>query len=213
VRRLKFTTPEDFIPKITNSAPLSSLSQQHIYLAKSQRFYSTTSFETEEEPTQEQSTERTDPVRTIYTFPRITYASNLSKLKIFQTVAVTGLVPYVYAGYIMGSVSYVFMLSSLTIMITSTISLYLIGDIISKMVCIMKYNDDTGDVNISHINFWGRRRDVTIPVSTFVPISDSKENLTDAYIKLDTYDKSESFLIFLNTCTEEQKTEVLKLVG
>ena len=207
VRRI--TNLNGYITKDTQLPVLLSFKQNNV--ASCQRFYSATN-EPEEETSVEQETQ-TGPIRNIYTFPNIKQASLVSKLKIFQTVAVSALVPTVYGGFLTGTVSYPLMLSSMFIMGTSTISLYLIGDVIRRIVCIMKYNDDTGEVYIAHINFWGRRRNVAIPVSNFVPISDSKEKLTDTYIKLDTYDKSESFLIFLKHCSEEEKNEVLKLVG
>ncbi|XP_053392744.1 transmembrane protein 186-like [Mercenaria mercenaria] len=221
VKTCRFTTPN-----VTNCVtkkikfPASLPLTWHIDSVLCQsRAYSSKSSETE--PQQEQESdpqnsqpeaEPTEPLRTIYKYRHITTARTVAKVKIFQTAVVCGVVPYLYSGYLGGLVSYGALMSSIGIMVTATFMLYVLSDLIRKIICILKYNSDTGEVHISHLTFWGRRRDVILDLSNIVPISDSAENITDTYIKVNTYDKSESFLIFIKDIPEEEKNEVLRIL-
>lgn len=154
-----------------------------------------------------------DNVSLLYRFNHISTASTITKVKIFQTVLVIAAVPYLYGYYLSGVVSYLKFMSSVGIMTFSTAMLYVLGGSISKIICVMKYNKDTDEVLISHLTFWGRRRDVSIPVSNIVPVSDSGENVTDTFIKVNTFDNSESFVIPLKDATEQEKEAVLAIIG
>lgn len=168
----------------------------------------------EEEPRPSQTEpEQEDPVKVLYTFPNIKLARNVTKLKFFQTAVVVACTPSVVGAYMNGVVPYVQFMSSMGIIIFSTTFLYIIGETIRKVICILKYNKKTDEVIISHLTFFGRRRDIVLPVSKIVPVSDSSEDVKDTYVRVNTYDKSESFFLFINHATEEEKKELLKIIG
>lgn len=154
-----------------------------------------------------------DPVRLLYRYRYIKTARTLSNLKIYQTLVSLMSIPWVYTGYTNDLVPFPVLVISLGFATLAPVMLYILSKLVMRIICILKYNEETGEVHISHLTFWGRRRDVTLDVLNIVPISDTSENITGTYITVNTYDRKETFILFFKACTAEEKKEILRVIG
>lgn len=74
--------------------------------------------------------------------------------------------------------------------------LYIMGSFFSKTIGLISLRDDEKMVRMSHLDFWGKRKDVFVDIQNIIPLSELPENpLAAPYIKLRRYDKK-GFLIF-----------------
>lgn len=162
---------------------------------------------------EEMETTEPNPVKVLYRFPNVKQMRTITNLKIYQTALCAVVVPYVYSAYQKGIVSLEDFASSVVLLTVATLMLYTISMLTQRVICILKYNEDTKEVHISHLTFWGRRRDVTLNLENIVPLSDTEEGekVYDAYVKLDTYDKSEKFYLFHKFSTNEEKEEIMRI--
>jgi hypothetical protein len=62
------------------------------------------------------------------------------------------------------------------------------GNFFSKLVGIIYVTDQDPDiVRISHMTFWGTRKDEIYMKSDIIPFSELPDNISDTYINLKTY--------------------------
>ncbi|KAK7078397.1 hypothetical protein SK128_017331 [Halocaridina rubra] len=126
----------------------------------------------------------TDEFKIIYRFPYITVLRTICRLKIYQTTVTSLAVPVVgcctYTGILPSEVlTYTLAIGSLALFM-----LFVMGEIFRRTVGIIYYNSIKDIVKVSHLTFWGRRRDVLIPVEDIVPFTDTSERLSDIYTHL-----------------------------
>lgn len=119
----------------------------------------------------------------VYKLPYIVHARFLCKLKLYQTVVVLGLTGASVA-------TQVELFTPLAICSLALGMLGVMGEFFRKLVGIMYVNPKTDEVTISHLNFWGNRKDVTCRIVDIIPPTDIGENLSDAYVKLTFVDKA-----------------------
>ncbi|KAL4240851.1 hypothetical protein ACF0H5_001636 [Mactra antiquata] len=158
-----------------------------------------------------ENNEEMDSCREIFRYKKILYARGLSRLKIYQTAFGVASLPFLGYSYSVGAITSGAAGNAVFVLTLSTAMLYALSLLIQKMVCILKFDKATQTVHISHLTFWGQRRDISLPLSSFEPTTDSNQNQTQGVIRLQTYDKKESFLIVLDSCTEKVKKEVKEL--
>lgn len=135
-----------------------------------------------------------DEFQLIYKFPFIVQARAVCRLKIYQT-AICGLaVPCV------GSLAYNGVLSTEAFAATAVIGgfafamLYVMGEIFRRTVGHIYYSAEKDTVKVSHLTFWGGRKDILIPLSDLVPITDTSDIPTDIYVHLLRYSQPKSSL-------------------
>jgi hypothetical protein len=64
------------------------------------------------------------------------------------------------------------------------------GEFFRKLVGFVYVNPVTNEVKISHLNFWGNRKDIIHQMNEIVPPCEIGENITDAFVKLSFVNKS-----------------------
>jgi len=119
----------------------------------------------------------------VYKFTYISHAKVLCRLKLYQTAIVVCLT----GANIVTQTDLVFPLVLCTVSLTM---LAIIGEFFRKLIGILYVNPDTNEVKISHLNFWGNRKDVIRHMNEIIPPCEIGENISDTYVKLSYVDKS-----------------------
>ena len=133
----------------------------------------------------------------IYTFRYIVHTRVLSRFKIYQTLVTLAAIPPAFLMHENGVLSSAGMLSFFGIASTATVMLYVMSTFFRHIVGIISINQSEDIVRISHLTFWGRRRDVEFDVADIVPLSDMSVKPNDIYQVIQFYDKQLKFYWFL----------------
>lgn len=78
----------------------------------------------------------------------------------------------------------------------ATIMLYVMSTFFRRVVGIIGMNTNEEKVRISHLTFWGRRRDNVFDVSEIVPLSDLSVKPNDIFQVIQFYENPEKFFWF-----------------
>ncbi|XP_050950484.1 transmembrane protein 186 [Labeo rohita] len=128
----------------------------------------------------------------IYTFPAIKGLRALSRLKLMQTGITVVLLPTVYYLYIQGQASVMLLSYTTGIAVFAGIMLYSISHYVRRVVGMM-YLDSTQTVlKVSHLTFWGHRRDIYVPVSDVMTLGDSGDTKGEPILRLKRYSRSDT---------------------
>ncbi|XP_043079109.1 transmembrane protein 186 isoform X2 [Puntigrus tetrazona] len=128
----------------------------------------------------------------IYTFPAIKSLRALSRLKLMQTGITVILLPAVYVLYLQGQASVTLLSYSTGIAAFAGLMLYSISSYVRRVVGMM-YLDSTQTVlKVSHLTFWGFRRDVYLPVSDVMTLGDSGDKKGEPILRLKRYSCSDT---------------------
>ncbi|XP_056136960.1 transmembrane protein 186 [Lampris incognitus] len=135
----------------------------------------------------------TDKYSTIYTFPHIKLIRALSRLKLLQT-GITGVIlPPTYYLYLQGDVSFFLLGYSTGIALFAGVMLYTASHFFRKVVGMMYLDSSQTTLKVSHLTFWGSRRDVYLPVSDVMTIGDAGDSEGEPVLRLRRYSSPESF--------------------
>ncbi|KAK8741438.1 hypothetical protein OTU49_002220 [Cherax quadricarinatus] len=132
----------------------------------------------------------------IYKFPHIRLARSLCRLKIHQTALTCLALPA--AGYFayVGLLGLERFVGVAAINGLALVMLYVMGEIFRRIVGHVYYDTQSSLAKVSHLNFWGSRKDIYIPSSDIVPIADTSDNPADIYVRLLRYSQPK-FSLFL----------------
>ncbi|KAK3588772.1 hypothetical protein CHS0354_003008 [Potamilus streckersoni] len=149
----------------------------------------------------------------IYRFPYIVQAKIICRAKLFQTsFAVLSVIPMSLM-YSAGTITYsglVFCFSASTL---ACIMLFAMSEYFRKLVGIMSVDKNLEIVKVSHLTFWGRKRDIFLKINQIVPISDTTQNTNDAYVTLRTYDGNLKLYLFLRFGGVRDKEKLEAVLG
>lgn len=134
--------------------------------------------------------------RNIYAFRYIVHARVLSRFKIYQTMLTLGALPVGAALHNTGAVSTPGLAAFVGIASLATIMLYVMSTFFRRVVGIIGVNTNEEKVRISHLTFWGRRRDNVFDVSEIVPLSDLSVKPNDIFQVIQFYENPEKFFWF-----------------
>ncbi|GBL98767.1 Transmembrane protein 186 [Araneus ventricosus] len=124
------------------------------------------------------------PWTPIYFFPHIRTAAICSRFKLYQTAVTLAAVPWSISLYNDGLIE----ASSLGVIsgcaTLACCTLYLLSYYFRRLIGILFLSEDEESVQISHLTFWGRKKDIIVPLQDIIPLADSACNANDIYIKL-----------------------------
>lgn len=108
----------------------------------------------------------------------------LSRLKIYQTIFSCGAVPVLYSGYAAGTMESSMFYMAVGGAFLAPIVLSMFSHITRRLVESMHFNDVTKDVHITHITFFGMRKDILINLKYLehLPPQDAKKKLFRIHI-------------------------------
>lgn len=134
--------------------------------------------------------------RVVYRFPYIVGMRLFSRLKIYQTFVTVVLIPTDLVLYAMNLASWNTCVRSFAGSAFASVMLYVISYATQKVVGLTAINADRSTVRFSHLSFFGKRRDVFVPVEDIIPFSDLGENADDLYSKIKRF-SDPKFVLYL----------------
>ena len=132
----------------------------------------------------------------IYQFRFIRTLKFLNRVKIYQTFASVGLAMSSLVMYEMQKVSFEGLLAMNTAMVFAMLMLLIISRQTVRVVGRMYLRKDGSKVIISHLNFWGKRRDFEVELEKIEPVG-SVHDLNETILNLRIKDMEGSMLLSL----------------
>ncbi|XP_062999470.1 transmembrane protein 186 [Elgaria multicarinata webbii] len=146
-------------------------------------------------PEKQSSAESLEPLRLIYRFPGIRICRLLSRLKLLQTGLTFLIVPPVWYLYWQSQTSQTQCLYITGIACFAAAMLYGMSFYLRRIIGMMYLNDSGSLLKVSHLTFWGGRRDIYCPVETVMTLGDVGECGNDLLLQFKQHDR-DHFLYF-----------------
>lgn len=115
----------------------------------------------------------------IYKFPYIRGVSIINRLKFYQSVVSVLSIPSSLVLCTLNLVNSDVALTTIGIAISGCTFFYSMGYITNNVIGIMYINGNKTKLKIAYVDFWGRRKDVFIPMKDNVPSSEIPTSFTD----------------------------------
>ena len=148
-----------------------------------------------------------------YRFPHIRWVRGLARLKIYQTAATVVMLPPMCYGYAIDVVSLPSVQAAFAVATFAGVMLYGISGYTRNFIGMLSLNKAEDMVRISHLTFWGKRRDLYAPVEDIVPLADISENPKDIYVKLCRYSTKDVLYFTLRAGGIEDMSKFVKVFG
>ncbi|KAJ8246005.1 hypothetical protein GJAV_G00262630 [Gymnothorax javanicus] len=123
----------------------------------------------------------------IYTFPAIRILRVISRLKLLQTGITVLLLPPVYYLYFQGQATYTIVCYSTGIAFFAAFMLYSLSFYLRRFVGRMYLDDSKTTLKVSHLSFWGHRRDLYLPVTDVMMFGDTGDSRNEPLLSLKRY--------------------------
>ncbi|XP_061416872.1 transmembrane protein 186-like isoform X1 [Lethenteron reissneri] len=123
----------------------------------------------------------------IYRFPAIRATRFISRLKNVQTIFMVVALPPIYYLHTQGLVDEHSLRLTSGVAALACCSLYGISHYLRRWVGLMALSADGSTLRVSHLSFWGGRRDRFVPVADVVPLSEGRDRPQDPLLALRCY--------------------------
>lgn len=130
-----------------------------------------------------------------YKFPYIVPCILVNRLKVYQTAFTFFLVPMQFYSLHIGTSNIASSIAVLGVCSFASVMLIVMGHYFSRLIGSMYYNERKNLVRISHLSFFGTRKEAFMPIEDLVPLSDLGEKSSDLYVKLRKYSDLDFYLI------------------
>lgn len=133
----------------------------------------------------------------IYFLPQITVLRMLSRLKIYQTGITLLVLPA--TGYLaaVGTVPFSVFQYSASLAMFAGAMLYVMSGFFRRVIGMIAIDETQTVLRVSHMTFWGKRRDRYINVGEVVPLSETPDNVRDVYVHFRTYTNNDVLYLSL----------------
>lgn len=128
----------------------------------------------------------------IYTFRHIKLLRAVSRLKLLQTAITVVILPPVYILYFQGEVSFFLVSYTTGLALFAGVMLYAASHFFRRVVGMLYLDPSQTTLKVSHLTFWGRRRDIYLPVSDVMTIGDTGDSVKETILKLKRYSSPET---------------------
>lgn len=128
----------------------------------------------------------------IYSLPHIKLLRAVSRLKLLQTGITMLLLPPVYYMYSQGDASYLLVSYSTGIAAFAAVMLYSASHYLRRVVGMMYLDESQTTLKVSHLTFWGSRKDVCLPVTDVMTLGDTGDSIGETILTLKRYSSSET---------------------
>ncbi|KAM3864655.1 transmembrane protein 186 [Diretmus argenteus] len=123
----------------------------------------------------------------IYTLPHIKLLRAVSRLKLLQTGITVVMLPPVYYFYLQGDVPFFLVSYATGIALFAGVMLYTASHFLRRVVGMMYLDPSQTTLKVSHLTFWGRRRDMYLPVSDVMTTWETGDAVGESILKLKRY--------------------------
>lgn len=122
-----------------------------------------------------------------YRFPHIEKMRAFARLKLYQTALITATTPLMIYARLTGVIDEASMNTSIAGAVFTCLALYAVSGYTRNFVGVMALNESRDVLRISHLTFWGGRREIYAPVDDVIPIQDAGEDTKEVYLTLRRY--------------------------
>lgn len=122
-----------------------------------------------------------------YRLPSIVGLRILSRVKIAQTCFTLAILPPLYYYHEAGMVTTWQLQLSIGTATFALFMLYTMSFFLRRVVGAMYLHRDGDVLKVSHLTFWGSRRDTVLPVMDVIPLSEGSNKAEDVLMKLERY--------------------------
>ncbi|XP_041061688.1 transmembrane protein 186 isoform X2 [Carcharodon carcharias] len=149
----------------------------------------------------------------IYKFQGIRFLRAISQLKILQTGITVALLPTVYYFYLLEQIQYALLsyitgLSGFAIIMLYSMSYYL-----RRFIGMLYLNELGTTLKVSHLSFWGRRKDFYVPVEDVMPLGDTGDTANEIILQFKQYNSTEVFYFTVKFGQVVDKQKFLQVFG
>ena len=71
-------------------------------------------------------------------------------------------------------------------------TLFFFGEFFRRCVCLVYISKDDTTVKLSHMSFWGKRRNIEVPLEDIIPLSETSERVGNIFWKVSFYPNSDA---------------------
>lgn len=149
----------------------------------------------------------------IYRFPYIRAARLVTRLKLYQTgVTVIAIPPACYA-YLTDIIDLNACIATMSIASFASLMLVIMSNLLQRVLGLVAVNNELQCARFSHLNFWGRRRDVYVPFEDIMTLSDISENKDDIFVKIRRFSNKDFFYLSFRLGRIDDLKELQMLIG
>ncbi|CAI9547755.1 unnamed protein product [Staurois parvus] len=123
----------------------------------------------------------------IYKFPGIRMCKAVSRLKILQTMLTFTALPPVYYYYLQGQVSELVFYYFTGLTVFAGVMLYSITYYLQRIIGMIYVNQEATTLKISHLTFWGKRKDIFLPVEDVKVLSETGDIKGEVFLQIRRY--------------------------
>ncbi|XP_040295719.1 transmembrane protein 186 [Bufo bufo] len=125
----------------------------------------------------------------IYKFPAIRFCRVVSRLKLAQTTLTVLLLPPVYYYYLQGQITQFSVIYCTGTALFAGIMLYGLSSYLRRIIGMLYVNDNLTTVKVSHITFWGNRKNIFVPINDVKQLSETGDGKREILRQFARYSK------------------------
>lgn len=133
----------------------------------------------------------------IYLMPKINVVRLIHRLKLYQSVFTVAILPMTLGFYCFGKASTTTALVVTGVASFTSVSLYIFSSFFKRIIGIIFIDEDKRNLKIAHLTFWGKRKDIIVPIDEIIPLTDYDNNPFDVFVKLRRTSSEETLYVTL----------------
>lgn len=119
----------------------------------------------------------------VYRFPYVPLCAAINKIKKIQLYVFVVTAPTSYVCYMINVCGSQIPLAVSTVGIASTIALFSVGQLFSRIIGNVYVSRDQEQVKLAYLDFWGKRKDVICDIKDITSLYDSSPSIKDFLYK------------------------------
>ncbi|KFP75798.1 Transmembrane protein 186, partial [Apaloderma vittatum] len=127
----------------------------------------------------------------VYRFPWIKYCRVLSRLKLLQTATTTLLLPPICYLYLQDQVSQSVLCYTTGVACFAGAMLYGMSYFFRRIIGLIYLSETGCTVKVSHLTFWGRRKDIYCPVEAVVTLDETGDSKGELLLQFKRYNSTD----------------------
>ncbi|XP_075798111.1 transmembrane protein 186 [Microtus pennsylvanicus] len=139
----------------------------------------------------------TEKFHTIYRFNAIRVLGYVSRLKLAQTAVTVIALPPGFYSYSQGLMTLNSLCLVSGIACFALAMLYWMSYFFRRLVGILYVNESGTMLRVAHLTFWGWRRDTYYAVSDMIPLTESKDQAQEVFVRIQQYSGKQTFYLTL----------------
>lgn len=149
----------------------------------------------------------------LYRYKWIKQLRLISRVKILHVLVVSGLTAPMCVWYSSGVVSGPVVFTAVFAASATTVGLFALSYFFRRVIGELSYDETTDEITISSLTFWGNRRNVVLPLSSLVPLSERGFSDKNLFHRLERYETDFVYLLNLRHGKIYDYGKLFKVLG